>query len=126
MQNRTIALLILLISLLVGCKKQDNVDETEYYVRYAAEGRREFVIFTNEAGEAITLRHNSSDPFERVIGPVRAGFQAFILVGIDSNNNTQTQSARIEVRKGDSPFVLKAENTGVRRVTTRYTVEETD
>ncbi|HAC40558.1 MAG TPA: hypothetical protein DCF48_03175 [Rikenellaceae bacterium] len=126
MQNRTIALLILLSAFFVGCKQQDYVNETEYYVKYAAEGYREYVIFTNEAEEAITFSHNSSEPFERVIGPVRAGFKAYIQVGIDSNNNTKTQSARIEVRKGDSPFVLKAENSGVRRVITRYTIEKTN
>jgi hypothetical protein len=92
--------------------------EIEYYVKYASDGLggqgiyAYDVSYTDETGQTRKLSEQSSDSFERIIGPVRIDFEAQFRISVKNTNDTKTRTARIEVKKGDAPFVVKAEKSG--------------
>lgn len=49
----------------------------------------------------------NNHPFERIVGPVSKGFEAYLYV--ENINKTTDGPIRIEVMHNDSPFVVKKE-----------------
>ncbi len=112
-------LLIAFVSLVavVGCSKskpeeQTNFPETPdvvYYIRYVSNGLEGTYSadYTSENNETVRLSNIKGADFERTIGPVSKGFKANF--GIRSTLNYTTVAVRIEVRKGNEPFMVKKE-----------------
>ena len=124
--KRILGLLLVLLPLyIVACSKtlaesdsSEKQAESEYYVKYASDGLGgngiyEYnVSYTDEKGEQKSFANMTSDSFERIVGPVSEGFEARFHIGVNNSNDTRTRAARIEVKKDDGPFAVKAENTG--------------
>lgn len=118
-------LLIALPLCIVACSKSPNEieqevnqPESEYYVKYASDGLNgngiyEYnVSYTDENSETRSFSNMTSDTFERIVGPVTKGFEASFHIWVANTNDTRTRAARIEVKKDDNPFVVKAESSG--------------
>ena len=129
-------ILIVLSFCVVACSKNSpeddsSVKQSEYYVKYAAEGLGgsgiyEYnVRYTDEKGEVKSFSNMTSDSFERIIGPVSVGFEASFRIWVANTNDTRTRAARIEVKKDNNPFVVKAEKSGRGSggVSVTYTIE---
>ncbi len=131
--KRIISLLMLVLPLcIVACTKANTGDDstdgqTEYYVKYASEGlsTNYNVSYTDETGKKQSFSDLSGETFERVIGPVSVGFEAAFNIWVSNTNDTKTRAARIEVKKGNSPFVVKVEKSGKGSsgVSIKYTIE---
>ena len=107
-----------------------NPQESEYYVKYASDGLggngiyQYNVSYTDEKGEQKTFSNMTADNFERTIGPVSVGFKASLRIWINNTNDSRARAARIEVKKDNNPFVVKAENaTQKGGVSVSYTIE---
>lgn len=97
----------------------------EYYVKYASNGGGRTLSYTDENGKTVTLENIGGDSFERTVGPVSAGFSASFYVM--PKLSTTYVNARIEVKKGDNPFVVKAEYSSSvpgESATVSYTIKE--
>lgn len=126
-------LLSFFILSLSSCTKPENntdIQEVEYYVKYASEGLNGNGIYayeasyTDETGKQRTLSNQSADCFERTIGPVKYGFEARFSISVKNTNDTRGRAARIEVKKGENPFVVKAERSTERGgVGVTYTID---
>lgn len=100
-----------------SCSKESPVasdDPTEkvedvYYIRYASNGLEGTYSanYTSEKNESVSVPNIKGADFERTIGPVSKGFKASF--GIRSTLNYTTVAVRIEVRKGNEPFMVKKE-----------------
>lgn len=124
--KRIIGLLLVLLPLcVIACSKSQSPTENdtpekpaEYYVKYASDGLdgngiyQYNVSYTDEKGEQKSFSNMTSDSFERIVGPVSEGFEASFRIWVANTNDTRTRAARIEVKKDDGPFAVKAENTG--------------
>lgn len=131
--KRIIGLLIIVLPLcIVACTKADTgedstVEQTEYYVKYASEGLSSTynVSYTDETGKKQSFSDISGETFERIIGPVAVGYEATFRIWVSNTNDTKTRAARIEVKKGNSPFVVKVEKSGkgYSGVSVSYTIE---
>ena len=131
--KRIISLLMIVLPLcIVACTKADTgedstAEQTEYYVKYASEGLETNynVSYTDEKGEKQSFSDLSGETFERVIGPVSVGFEASLRISVANYNDTRTRAARIEVKKGNGPFVVKVEKSGkgYSGVSVSYTIE---
>ncbi len=133
----TVLFLSLSFGLIIGCTNPEpgpndnNQDvEVEYYVKYASDGLNGNGIYaynasyTDETGKNRTLSNQSADCFERTIGPVKYGFKAHFEIHVDNSNDTRGRAVRIEVKKGENPFVVKAENSTSRGgVGVSYTID---
>ena len=119
-----------------ACSKSNAGSDTpdgqsEYYVKYASDGLgggtgiyQYNVSYTDEKGEQKSLSNMTADNFERTIGPVSVGFKATFRISVANMNDTRARAARIEVKKDNSPFVVKAENTSQKGgVSVSYTIE---
>ena len=97
----------------------------EYYVKYASDALGvSNVSYTDVDGSNVNLTRISSDSFERIVGPVTVGFAAQLSITPESTYGNV--NARIEVKKGDSPFVVKTEDVSIGSgygVTVSYTVK---
>ena len=133
-----ISLLLFVLPLcIIACSKtptengqEVNQPESEYYVKYASDGLGgtgiyEYnVSYTDEKGEDRSFSNMTADSFERTIGPVSKGFKASFRIWVANTNDTRTRAARIEVKKDNNPFVVKAEQA--KRgggVSVSYTIE---
>ena len=131
-------LLIVLPFYIIACSKSPNPSESdapekpsEYYVKYASDGLNGNgiyaynVSYTDEKGEERSFSNMTSDSFERIIGPVSMGFKASFHIWVANTNDTRTRAARIEVKKDNNPFAVKAEKTGKGSggVSVSYTIE---
>lgn len=135
--KRIISLLMIVLPLcIVACTKADTgevstAEQTEYYVKYASDGLNgsgvlEYnVSYTDETGKKQSFSDMTADSFERVIGPVSVGFEASFRISVANYNDTRTRAARIEVKKGNGPFVVKVEKSGkgYSGVSVSYTIE---
>ena len=99
-----------------SCSKENTVDcnfpetpDAVYYIRYASNGLEGTYSadYTSENNETVRLSNIKGADFERTIGPVSKGFKANF--GIRSTLNYTTVAVRIEVRKGNEPFMVKKE-----------------
>ena len=99
-----------------SCSKENTVDcnfpetpDAVYYIRYASNGLEGTYSadYTSENNETVRLSNIKGADFERIIGPVSKGFKANF--GIRSTLNYTTVAVRIEVRKGNEPFMVKKE-----------------
>ena len=88
-------------------------EEEIYYVRYASDALSQSyyynISYTTEDGNSTRLSDIKADKFERTIGPVTSGFEAKFSIACNATNNTSI-AIRIEVKKRDSPFVVKKES----------------
>lgn len=107
-------ILIFVISLIAifACSpeaSQPNLEQTEdiFFVRYIGKSAP-MVTYTNEEGKRISLTNPSTEDgvFERIIGPVYVGFKCSF--SMDTGTGTKLP-IRIEVKRNDEPFVVKAE-----------------
>ena len=137
--KRIIGLLLIVLPLCtIACSKttteneqEVNKPESEYYVKYASDGLNGNgiyaynVSYTDEKGEERSFSNMTADSFERTIGPVSKGFKASFRIWVANTNDTMTRAARIEVKKDNNPFVVKAEqsNRGYGGVSVSYTIE---
>lgn len=135
--NKTIIRIIFLMTCIsiVGCTKDntqegDGNTEVEYYVKYASDGLNWNSIYpytatyTDATGKTIKLENQMSDSFKRTVGPVSKGFEAKFGVSSANGNDNRPRTVRIEVKKGDAPFVVKAENSSPRLgVGVEYTID---
>ncbi len=133
--KRVIIWLILVLPLCItACSKisgeNGSANQSEYYVRYASDGLGGSginvynVSYTDEKGEQKSLSNMTADSFERTIGPVSVGFKASFRISVANTNDTRARAARIEVKKDNNPFVVKAENASTKGgVTVTYTIE---
>ena len=96
----------------VNNEENNDVAEDVYYVKYASNGLEGTysVNYTAEDGKSVGLSNIKGADFERTIGPVSKGFKA--RYSVQSTLNYTTVAVRIEVKKGNEPFVVKKE--GVR------------
>ena len=99
-----------------SCSKENTVDcnfpetpDAVYYIRYASNGLEGTYSadYTSENNETVRLSNIKGADFERTIGPVSKCFKANF--GIRSTLNYTTVAVRIEVRKGNEPFMVKKE-----------------
>ena len=115
-------LLIVIPLCFTACSKSPADNETpeksresEYYVEYVSEGLGGNGIYqynvtcTDEKGEQKSFSNMTADNFERTIGPVSEGFKARFRIWVNNTNDSRARAARIEVKKDDNPFVVKAE-----------------
>lgn len=128
-------LLIMLPLCFTACSKSNAGSDTpdgqsEYYVKYASDGLggtgiyQYNVSYTDEKGEQKTFSNMTADNFERTIGPVSVGFKASLRIWVNNTNDSRARAARIEVKKDNNPFVVKAENaTQKGGVSVSYTIE---
>ncbi len=133
MKQFLLLLLVVLPLCVTACSKspEGTGSQSEYYVKYASDGldgRGIYaynVSYTDENGKTNSFSNMTSDSFERIIGPVSPGFKASFRIWVANTNDTKTRSARIEVKKGNDPFTVKAEKTGKGSggVSITYTVE---
>ena len=91
--------------------ENDITDSAEdlYYVKYASNGLEGTysATYTDESGKSVSLSSIKGADFERTIGPVSTGYKANF--HIMSTLNYTTISLRIEIKKGNDPFVVKNE-----------------
>lgn len=133
MKQFLLLLLVVLPLCITACSKSsaESGNQFEYYVKYASDGldgRGIYaynVSYTDENGKKNSFSNMSSDSFERIIGPVSAGFKADFRIWVANTNDTKTRSARIEVKNGNDPFTVKVEKTGKGSggVSVTYTIE---
>lgn len=108
----TVATLMVLSSCTKGTQPEEGepeaTAEVEYFVKYVSNGlsRRYNVNYTDANGANVSLRDIAGENFERTVGPVSKGFKAFFSIQGDYLN----PAVRIEVKKGNNPFVVKAES----------------
>ena len=134
--KKLISLLLIVLPLcFTACSKSPADNETpsgqsEYYVKYASDGLggngiyQYNVSYTDEKGEQKTFSNMTADNFERTIGPVSVGFKASLRIWVNNTNDSRARAARIEVKKDNNPFVVKAENaTQKGGVSVSYTIE---
>ena len=136
--KKIICLLLIVLQLcFTACSKSPadnetpaNPQESEYYVKYASDGLggngiyQYNVSYTDEKGEQKTFSNMTADNFERTIGPVSVGFKASLRIWVNNTNDSRARAARIEVKKDNNPFVVKAENaTQKGGVSVSYTIE---
>ena len=105
----------------------DESGATEYYVKYASDalGTTCTISYTDESGKNVHLSNIGGDKFERIVGPVSPGFEASF--SVNPNLYSAYVNARIEVKKGNKPFVVKAEGYSSSQgsgVSVKYTVKE--
>ena len=131
------SLLIVLPLYFTACSKSPvdnettvNPQESEYYVKYASDGLggngiyQDNVTYTDEKGEQKSFSNMTADNFERTIGPVSVGFKASFHIWVNNSNDSRARAARIEVKKDNNPFVVKAENASPKGgVSVTYTIE---
>ena len=93
----------------------------EYYVKYCIDqgGGRGNVSYKIEDGSTTYLNNIVIGSFERTVGPVKKGFEASITAQSTSAGNQL--NGRIEVKKGDAPFVVKKE--GIVTYGLTYTID---
>ena len=136
--KRVIRLLLVAFPLIVlACTKTPTNDDSsdnhqpEFYVKYASEGLgttdlfKYNVSYKDEKGEEKSFSNLNADSFERTIGPVSMGFEASFRIWVYNTNDSRTRFARIEVKKDDGPFAVKAEKSGkgYSGVSVSYTIE---
>lgn len=137
--KRLISLLLIVLPLcFTACSKSPvdnetpvNPQESEYYVKYASDGLgggtgiyQYNVSYTDEKGEQKSFSNMTADNFERTIGPVSVGFKASLRIWVNNSNDSRARAARIEVKKDNNPFVVKAENASQKGgVSVSYTIE---
>jgi hypothetical protein len=128
-----IPLLILLLSILVSCKKSAVKDE--YYVKYAVEsttiyqGVQLTTTIKDDKSNPLVLNINTGS-WETTIGPVQKGFASSLQTvkkgwAGEVENHLKIQLS-ISVSKNGGPFTLKKlDSPGTTRATaeTSYTVE---
>ena len=103
--------------------KDDNIADI-YYVRYCFDeggsGGRYNISYTREDGKRTNLSNIvPGEHFERTVGPVNLGFKATLTVTSTSGSNNP--NARIEIKKNDSPFLVKIEGNSSYGLS--YTIE---
>lgn len=137
--KKIIGLLLVLLPFCIGAcsinpaegDSPEKQTQSEYYVKYASDGLGGTgiyvynVSYTDEKGEDKSFSNMTSDSFERIVGPVSAGFEARFRIWVANTNDTRTRAARIEVKKDNNPFAVKAEKTGTgfAGVSVTYTVK---
>ncbi len=134
--KKIICLLLIVLPLCFTACSKSNVNgdspkgQSEYYVKYASDGLGGTgiyvynVSYTDEKGEQKSLSNMTADNFERTIGPVSVGFKASLHIWVNNSNDSRARAARIEVKKDNNPFVVKAENASERAgVSVSYTIE---
>lgn len=116
MKRFTYFVIIFFVSLFTSCtpnlvEDNENTENTEevYYVKYASNGLQGTynASYTTEKGTSVGLTNIKGEDFERTIGPVSKGFVASF--HIMSTLNYTTIAVRIEVKKGNDPFIVKKE-----------------
>lgn len=105
-------IMAMLISCVPSLTINDDTSETQedvYYVKYASNGLEGTysVNYTSEDGKSVSLDNIKGADFERTIGPVSKGFKAEY--SVRSTLNYTTVATRIEVKKGNEPFIVKKE-----------------
>ena len=110
----------------------NNTEDVEeiYYVKYASDelstSNYYNITYSTEDGSSFRLSSIKGGDFERTIGPVSEGFNAEFKVECSASYPT-TIAIRIEVKKGESPFVVKKESiragTGSVSAVVSYTIE---
>lgn len=93
----------------------------EYYVKYCIDqgGGRGNVSYKKEDGSLAYLENIVIGSFERTVGPVQKGFEASLSAMSTSAGNQL--NGRIEVKKGEAPFVVKKE--GIVTYGLTYTID---
>ena len=93
----------------------------EYYVKYCIDqgGGRGDVSYKIEDSSTTYLNNIVIGSFERAVGPVKKGFEASITA--QSTSYGSQINGRIEVKKGDAPFVVKKE--GIVTYGLTYTID---
>ena len=107
----TIASFLLACSCTKGRQSGDEQGaDIEYYVKYASNGLAgRYDASYQDVDKVVSLRSIAGENFERIVGPVPKGFRAFLTI----KGDYLSPSVRIEVKKGDNPFVVKAEAVGM-------------
>ena len=112
-KNRRFLCLIGIIVFAVSCTKMNSSSDNAYYVKYASDGFKNSnyeytVTYTAEDGREVCLSDFEGGDFERTIGPVSKGFTAeYSIKSTSSQYVNHTIGLRIEVKKGNAPFVVK-------------------
>ena len=105
-----------MMAMLLSCVPSFTIDDSPgetqedvYYVKYASNGLEGTysVYYTSEDGKSVSLENIKGADFERTIGPVSKGFKAGF--NVRSTLNYTTVAVRIEVKKGNEPFIVKKE-----------------
>lgn len=105
---------------------EKEAEVVQYFVKYASDGTsgKYSVSYTDETGKRQSFSNMSGENFERVVGPVSKGFEAAF--SITPQVTSAIFNARIEIKKGCDPFVVKTEkvgSTGGYALSVTYTVE---
>lgn len=112
-RSRFFLFVVGLLIVVSSCTKATPAGDDAYYVKYATDGfksdKYEYgVTYTDENSKTVRLSDFEGDDFERVIGPVSKGFKAEYTIKCTSSQYiNHTIGLRIEVKKGDDPFVVK-------------------
>lgn len=102
-------------SLMLSCDKtcpNSNTDGNKegkdtYFVKYISDRAIGIITYTDVGGHGKSITTNSYIDFERTIGPVNTGFSCSFRV--DRGTGIKDIPVRIEVKRNDEPFVVKAE-----------------
>lgn len=83
--------------------------EVDYFVKYVSNGlTRRYDASYADVNGMVNLSNIAGETFERTVGPVKQGFVAKFSI----KGDYMDPAIRIEVKKGDEPFVVKVENVG--------------
>lgn len=102
-------LLAAAILVCIACNKYTSpTEDVDYYVKYSiSDGSSGKVTYKIENGATTTV-----DGVSLTVGPVKKGFEASITITPAINPTSYykpTANGRIEIKKGDTPFVVKKE-----------------
>lgn len=87
-----------------------SVEEEQYYVKYIGDSiSGQYSVSYEDTKGTVTLSDQREAKFERTVGPVSKGFKASLRI---TCGYYMPPTVRIEVKKGNAPFVVKAEKVG--------------
>lgn len=131
---KKILFLILLAFIIIGCSKDDNIDNTEYYVKYEVTcqfkryygGYRDGSIKITGTGVRSACVENkySSFSWSDVAGPFKKGDKVTLSVITSAPKGAAyITDAKISVCKETSPFVAKRWSNGTGSTSLSYIIE---
>lgn len=108
----TLSFLLFMSIVNFGCKKSKDIDE--YYVKYEVNSTTVYygvklnTTISNEKNSNTTLSIDAKIPWEKVVGPVKKGFNASLSVVKEGAATNQLRlSTQISISKNNGPFALK-------------------
>ncbi|MCL2436045.1 MAG: hypothetical protein FWD09_07940 [Lentimicrobiaceae bacterium] len=109
-----LALIVTIGVINLGCKDNEEEDDSEYYVKYELNSTADFhvggtlnVTINKEDNKTMTESINTHTPWETIIGPVKKGFNATLSARHEDGAARLRIFTQISVSKDGAPFILR-------------------